>query len=247
MKRKWGWKPDELDFRDFPFKRVTRVKVPDKVDLRPGCSHIEDQQSLGSCTANAGAGLYEFLEKKQGMAQADASRLFLYYNTRILEGTVREDSGASIRNTIKAMAKWGMCAEKRWPYDIKRFTVKPSSDCYKEGVKHVAIVYQRLQTLDDMLKCLADGFPFEFGFAVYESFESDQVTKTGIVSMPKKTEEFLGGHAVIAVGYDQAKKRFIVRNSWGGDWGVNGYCFMPFAYLTDRNLSDDLWVVRKQS
>lgn len=246
MKRVYGWRPDGLDFRDFHFKRVTRKKIPDKVDLRPLCPPIEQQGSLGSCTANAGIAILEYLELKNDEPFYDKSRLFLYYNTRILEGTVNEDSGASIRNTIKAMAKWGTCPEETWPYEISKFRKKPPWSCYEEGQANRVVEYQRLYTIDDMLGCLADGFPFEFGFSVYTSFESDEVTKTGIVPMPKKDEELLGGHAVVGVGYDRKEKVFIVRNSWG-EWGMSGYCLMPFEYLENRDLSDDFWKVMKET
>jgi len=109
------------------------------------------------------------------------------------------------------------------------------------------VAYQRLYTLDEMLGCLADGFPFEFGFSVYESFESDQVARTGLVPMPKRGESLLGGHAVVGVGYDQATERLIVRNSWGVGWGDKGYFYLPFAYASNRNLSDDFWKVSKES
>jgi C1A family cysteine protease len=247
MIRKWGWKPDIPDQRDFAFKRITRLKVIDKIDLRLFCPKVEDQEDLGSCTANAGVGLYEFVELKQKTEKPfwDASRLFLYYNTRVIEGTVNEDSGAYIRDTMKALAKYGVCPEKEWPYIVDRFADKPPKSNYTHALKHKALTYRRLETLEDMLGCLADGFPFEFGFAVYESFQ--KIGKSGIMLMPKKTERLLGGHAVMAVGYDQKKKWLIVRNSWGEGWGDKGYFYMPFAYATNRNLSDDFWVVRKET
>jgi C1A family cysteine protease len=247
MQRKWGWLPDLPDNRDRGFRRVTRRKIVEKVDLRPGCSPVEDQEDLGSCTANAGIGVYEYVERKEGMEQIDQSRLFLYFNTRLEEGTENFDSGAYIRDTIKALAKYGVCPESMWPYDVPKYTVKPPAKCYSVARKHVAIKYQRLETLEDMLACLADGFPFEFGFSVYESFESDAVANTGIVPMPKKSERLLGGHAVVAVGYDRSTERLTVRNSWGPIWGDKGYFYMPFDYVTDRNLSDDFWVVRLES
>ncbi len=248
MRRQYGWVPDIPDYRDFPFKRVKpRVKIPDKVDLRGKCSSVEDQGTLGSCTANAGVAVYEYLETVQNMPFDDKSRLFLYWNTRSIQGTTGEDSGASIRDTIKALAKWGVCPEKSWPYTISKFKTKPPRPCYTDAAKHKIISYERLNTLNDMLGCLADGFIFEFGFSVYESFESDKVKKTGIVPIPKKKEQLLGGHAVCGVGYDQKKKWLICRNSWGVEFGDKGYFYLPFDYVTDRNLSDDFWVVRKET
>jgi len=107
-------------------------------------------------------------------------------------------------------------------------------------------VYQRLNSaiISTLKGCLASGYPFVFGFTVYQSFESAQVAKTGIVPMPAPHEAVVGGHAVLAVGYDDASQQFIVRNSWGDGWGIKGYFMMPYGYLTDTSLSDDFWTVQ---
>ena len=173
------------------------------------------------------------------------SRLFIYYNERAIEGTLNEDSGAMIRDGIKSVVKQGVCKETDWPYVIARFTKKPAKTCYTEAMNHQVVSYQRVtQTLNQMKGCLASGYPFVFGFSVYESFETSTVAKTGKVPMPRSGETMLGGHAVAAVGYNDADQRFIVRNSWGGDWGKKGYCFMPYAYLTDPDLAADFWTIR---
>lgn len=206
---------------------------------------VEDQGRLGSCTGNALVGALEFLERKDQAPYIDLSRLFVYYNERVIEHTVKSDSGAMIRDGIKTLVKQGVCSEKKWPYQISKFAAKPSPGCYKEGQRHQITSYQRIQTIDEMRTCLSDGFPFVFGFTVYESFESQGVAQNGVVNMPQQGERVVGGHAVLAVGYDDSKKRFIVRNSWGEDWGMNGYFTMPYNYLADRNLSDDLWTIRR--
>jgi C1A family cysteine protease len=175
----------------------------------------------------------------------DFSRLFIYYNERLIEHSVHSDSGAMIRDGIKTLAKYGVCSETTWPYVVSRFAVKPGAPCYKEALTHTITSYHRILTLDEMRTCLAEGFPFVFGFTVYDSFESQQVAGTGVVNMPKKGETVVGGHAVLAVGYNDAKKRFVVRNSWGAGWGIKGYFTMPYAYLKDRNLSDDFWSIRR--
>ena len=123
---------------------------------------------------------------------------------------------------------------------------KPDTTCYREARDHQLTAYARLETVEEMHACLADGFPFVFGFSVYESFESATVARTGVAPMPRRNEKLLGGHAVLAVGYDDARKRFLVRNSWGTGWGMKGYFTLPYDYLGDRNLSDDFWTIRRQ-
>ena len=242
--KSYGWIPDRPDHRDYLYSAIApKVKLPTRIDLRGEDSPIENQGRLGSCTANALAGHLQFLEKITGQSYKDLSRLFIYYNERALEGTISFDSGAMIRDGIKGLAKFGVCPESSWPYDITQFTRKPSAACYKEGLKRRIVSYQRLETLNEMLNCLAEGFPFVFGFTVYESFESLKVAKTGLVPMPKKSERALGGHAVMAVGYDQKQKRFIVRNSWSAQWGQAGYFTMPYAYF--ESLASDFWTIRQ--
>jgi len=242
----YGWLPDRPDQRDRLYAAIARPprKRPRVVNLRPLCSRVEDQKALGSCTANALVGNLEFLERKASKPVTDLSRLFVYYNERVLEGTVKEDAGATLRDGIKTLVKQGVCAEKRWPYLIHRFAVKPPAACYRQARNHQVLSYRRLLTLAEMKLCLAEGFPFVFGFTVYESFESKAVAKTGRVDLPKPTETVVGGHAVMAVGYDDGTRRFLIRNSWGTRSGLKGYFTMPEAYLANRNLSDDFWTIR---
>jgi C1A family cysteine protease len=216
------------------------------IDLREKCPPVYDQGELGSCTANAIGAAHQFEQMKQTSKSFIPSRLFIYYNERAMEGTSpSEDSGAQIRDGIKSIAKQGVCPETEWPYDIKQFSAKPSSTCYKDALNHQALTYARLMQASIHMKgCLAAGYPFVFGFSVYESFESLSVARTGRVYMPKKTERQLGGHAVMAVGYDDALRRFIVRNSWGEKWGMKGYFTIPYDYLVNDDLSADFWTVR---
>jgi C1A family cysteine protease len=169
----YGWLPDLPDQRDKLYAAIAAPPrtLPGAVDLRPGCSAVEDQGPLGSCTANALAGNLEYIETNAGKPATDLSRLFIYYNERKIEGTVAQDSGAQLRDGIKALAKQGVCAEQTWPYVIKEFAVKPPAACYREGLNHLITSYHRILTLLEMKMCLAEGCPFVFGFTVYESFE----------------------------------------------------------------------------
>ena len=248
-KHSFGWVPDIPDHRDFLYSAppVNVANLPSQVDLRPHCpKEVYDQGQLGSCTANAIAGALEFDQIKENSAKVfTPSRLFIYYNERIIEHTVGADSGAQLRDGIKSVGKIGAPPETDWPYVIADFTQKPPKQAFQDAPLAKALQYQRVpQVLNQMKGCLASGFPFVFGFTVYESFESDEVAKTGAVPMPSANEQVLGGHAVLAVGYDDASQRFIVRNSWGDVWGQAGYFTMPYAYLTDSNLSDDFWTIR---
>lgn len=246
---KYGWKPDIPDHRDHTYSAPRRrvAALPSSVNLNSKCPPVFDQGELGSCTGNAIATAFSFVKKKAGPKAPFfiPSRLFIYYNERVMEGTVPVDNGAQIRNGIKSIAKLGVCQETHWPYDIRAFRKKPTPPCYKEGLLNQAVSYQRVaRSLTQMKGCLADGFPFVFGFAVYENFEGDKVARTGKLDMPSKSEASLGGHAVICIGYSDATERFLVRNSWGDDWGKGGNFTMPYEYVLDANLSDDFWTIR---
>jgi C1A family cysteine protease len=245
--KRYGWIPDLPDQRDHLYAAPIQAleAMPTSVDLRSGCPDVYDQSHLGSCTANAIAGAIEFDQIKQKIASFIPSRLFIYYNERIIEGTVDSDSGAMIRDGIKSVGSQGVCSESEWPYNITQFQQKPSDQCYQDALLTKAILYQRvLRNLDQMKGCLASGYPFVFGFTVYESFESAEVAATGIVPMPTRGESVLGGHAVLAVGYDDTQQTFLVRNSWGNGWGMQGYFTMPYTYLTSRHLASDFWTIR---
>ncbi|HLN28193.1 MAG TPA: C1 family peptidase [Gemmataceae bacterium] len=236
--KRYGWIPDLPDQRDFTYAVSAPVaNIPSSVDLRDKCPPVYDQGQLGSCTANAIAGALEFEMMKQGLNAFIPSRLFIYYNERAMEGTIPTDAGAMIRDGIKSVANQGDCPEGNvgdpppaWPYDIGKFAVQPAQACFDKAKDLKAVSYHSVtQNLADMKGCLAEGYPFVFGFTVYESFESADVAKTGNVPMPKAAEQVLGGHAVLAVGYDDDERVFICRNSWGDAWGDAGYFYMPYA------------------
>lgn len=245
---KYGWKPDVPDFRDFKFSAITDFStLPKEVDLRYNNMRIFDQGALGSCTANAISSAHMFNQAKNNewKAKFTPSRLFIYFNERAIEGTIPFDSGAMIRTGIKSLAKQGVCSENTWPYIIKRFRLLPSPKSYTEAVTHKSVQYSRVgQTLEQLKACLASGYPFVFGFAVYDGFESEVVAKTGVVNMPASSEKMRGGHAVLCVGYSDKTQRFIVQNSWGQNWGNKGFFTLPYEYVTNNNLADDFWVVQ---
>ncbi|MBK9928470.1 MAG: C1 family peptidase [Saprospiraceae bacterium] len=248
-----GWLPDLPDARDYMYAAPLRVamKLATKIDLRPGCTAIYDQGRLGSCVSNALGAAFEFGKKKQRKATFMPSRLFMYYNQRIVINTVNSDSGAFIRDGIKSLNRQGVCKETLWTYDDNnapgaKFTQKPPAICYTQALANQIISYQRLtHNLNTLKGCLAEGLPFVFGFTVYDSFMTSTVARTGIMPMPNLSKEHVrGGHAVMAVGYDDAKKAFIVRNSWGTGWGIKGYFWMPYAFITGLNFTSDFWTIR---
>lgn len=246
-KHYWGWLPDLPDPRDFIYKPtalyVTEAGIPFNLDLRntPNMPLIYDQGALGSCVANAVGSAFQYIHKHD----FTPSRLLIYYNARQIEGTINLDAGAYIRDGIKTVASKGVCDEKLWPYNIAKFKVKPPINCYTESKKHRAISYFRVpQTLESLKICLAEGFPIVFGFSVFESFETVEMARTGIFTMPKPNERVLGGHAVKLVGYNDATQRFIVKNSWGTRWGQEGYFELPYPFVSSSNYCDDFWTIR---
>lgn len=247
MRRIYNLKPDAEDLRDRIYTSTqfkTKTALPKVVDLRPGCSDIVDQGELGSCTANAiASGLREYWEIRAGKL-TQLSRLWLYWNERNIEGCVDEDSGAFIRDGMKVLQKMGCAPEIDWPYDIAKFRQRPPAKSNKDAVQYEITEYHRVTDLTALKSALAEGFPVVTGIKVYESFESDQVAQTGIVPLPNRGEQFLGGHAVLAVGYkDDVKNNgqgiVICRNSWGESWGDKGYFYLPYGYFVSN--VTDMW------
>jgi C1A family cysteine protease len=243
---KFGWKRDQPDFRDKKFKIIAPHELPPVVDLRAQMPPVYNQGNLGSCTANALGGAFQFEQMKQNMPNFIPSRLFIYYNEREMEVTINEDAGAIIRDGIKTMVDKGVCPETMWQYIESKFAKKPCQQCYDEAMKNQVLEYLRISphTLYETKHCLSDGYPVTFGFTIFESFMTDNVTRTGIATMPLPNEQPIGGHAVLAVGYDDSKQALIVRNSWGAEWGLNGYFYLPYGFVEEPNLSADYWTIR---
>ncbi len=245
--RRYGWIPDQPDQRDHLYSAPAQflTALPPKADLRRRCPPVYNQGALGSCTANAIAAAIEFERMKQKLSVFVPSRLFIYYNERVIENSTKSDSGAQLRDGIKSVASEGACPEPEWPYVIAKFATRPPQRAYNDARLDRAVSYQSLvQDLSQMKGCLASGYPFVFGFTVYQSFESPAVARTGHAPMPGWSERPIGGHAVMAVAYDDASQWFIVRNSWGKGWGMNGYFTLPYSYLIQAGLSSDFWTIR---
>ena len=236
------WKADKLDTRDYRYQ-VTQKLNPNLVDLRNYCSPIENQGSLGSCTGQSIAGAIELLNKRGGKHN-DVSRLFIYYYERLILGTVNYDSGAYIRDGIKATNKYGASLESLWPHDIRKFRQEPITEAKNDALNRKVTRYERVNDFNGCVDALTNGYPVVMGFYVYDSFMSTNVARTGIMPYPNtKREKLLGGHAVLLVGYDKTKKVFIVRNSWGTSWGDKGYFYMPFD-IVKPNMSSDYWIIK---
>ena len=259
--RYYGALPDPHDSRD---RKITYEQIPTDptVDLRSYVPQVLNQGRLGSCTANAVVAAFSIDAKKQELPYFEPSRLFLYYNTREIEGNVDTDSGASLRNTVKAFNRCGVCPEKRteacdfgegkpegsrrylpyWPYDTQKFSEQPPPKCYSEAVRNNICKYERLsQEIDQLRACLKSGSPFVFGFEVFPSF--DDTRSFGIMPMPTKNEVSHSTHAVVAVGYDDERKKIVVLNSWGYHWGENGYFFMPYEFIKNESYCRDFWKI----
>ncbi len=242
--KKYGWIPDLPDQRDKYVRWSPKQVLKDSVDLREYMPKIYDQGDLGSCTANALSAAFEYDNIVQKLEEFVPSRLFVYYNERLVEGHINTDSGASLRDGIKTINSIGICPEIDYPYIIESFAAHPSLTAYKNASSHKTLEYRRVDVNpESLMKSLSIGLPVIFGFTVYESFETDEVTTGGLMPMPKIDEKILGGHAVLAVGYDSDNETIIIRNSWGTEWGLGGYFTMPYEFFCDKYCSN-AWVIK---
>ena len=232
-------RPSAQDSRDHIYQ-PTGAQLRPVVDLRNWASPVEDQSELGSCTSNALAGAYELMTRRLSPADyADVSRLFIYYNIRLIEGTVQADAGGYLRDGIKALKQYGVCTEALWPYVIDKFDDKPTDACYEDARKRIITSYAKVLDNNAMIAALNDNKPVVFGTDIYKAF--DRISgKDTIVPMPREDDYSLGEHAMCLVGYDLLRKLFLVRNSFGVNWGDQGYAWIPFEYMDAYG--NDAWV-----
>jgi C1A family cysteine protease len=249
---KYHWIPDPPDPRDHIYQgppELTAAKLPASVDLRQYASPIDDQGNLGSCTGNSIAGAIDLIDKKTQNKALRVSRLFIYYQERVLEGDVYYDNGAYIRDGIKACYTYGAPQETTWPYTLSKWATRPSSAAYSEALTRKVTGYAKCTDLTAIKTALAAGTPVVVGFTVYSSFEQGAWQLpggSGLMPYPNiNTESVLGGHAVCVVGYNDALAggRLIVRNSWGTSWADNGYFYMPYQVIQNTNMSSDFWTI----
>jgi C1A family cysteine protease len=250
----YGAFKDPRDRRDLRYSpSATPAKLPTRVDLRPYCPRVHEQGHPRTCTAQALAGAFQFEQRRLGLKDFSPSRLFIFYNT-LATMRARHKEGANLRAALKAVARRGVCPEKEWPFSLTRaaMAAKPNKRAYERAEQHKITQYERIimgrRSRTEFLRLLkyrlADGFPFMFAFLIHESFETIHVAKTGIMPMPKPRERRRGWHAVMAVGYDDRGKRVLVRNSWGWSWGIKGYFWMPYEFITNPAITADFWTIR---
>ena len=252
--RRWGWIPDTPSIKDHKYAAVGGLALPKHVDLSttPFQPPILDQDGTNSCVGHACSSMVHFLRRKLGLAEMTPSRMFAYYFARFVRHSDWHtvDEGAMIRDAMTALTVVGICAEEEWPFDPHKINMRPDPPDVQAAAAHKTLRYVRMlrganPAQDDLYylrHSLADGYPWGFGISVFTSFMD--VGANGIVPMPKSSEKFEGGHMMYAVGYDDASQLVKCPNSWGEWWGDNGYCYMPYSYFQDPDLSDDFWVLK---
>lgn len=270
MVRGIGWVPDIPDHRDYAFEsgaldealkkapRGMRALKSDGAEPRGHhydnidfCPPVEDQGEIGSCTAHSVVGMMEYMMLRAGVRHFNLSRLFLYKVTRKLLGWTG-DTGAYLRTTLQAAANFGVPPEKHWPYDVENYEEEPEAFHYSFAQNFQSLNYTRLDSSGTgkeirkrLKRCLKAGLVAAFGFPVYSSMGD------GEVPFPSDNDTLEGGHAVLAVGYDDDYKVgndkgvIVFQNSWSDYWGYGGFGYIPYRYF-DEELANDIWTVVKQ-
>jgi C1A family cysteine protease len=249
---KYSFKRQKLDIRDIQFhiiyKQFITNQLPSKLNLRDIITlPILSQDNLGSCTANATSNAIFFFLKKTNKKEFKPSRLYIYYFSRLIENNVDIDSGCEIRNVMKAVAKYGACEEYLIPYNIENFRIRPNNFCIQNGKNKIKnFIYLSIdQELINIKNCLFQGYPILLGIELYKSSEYNENLKNGVIPIPDTdNEEYLGGHCVLLVGYDDDNKLFCFLNSWGCNVGDNGYFYISYEYLLSNKLASDFWTIQ---
>lgn len=222
--------PSIQDDRDYRYSQ-SKTDLRKAVDLRQWDSPVESQGSLGSCVGNAIANAYELMVRRLYPDKfVDLSRLFLYYNSRLFDNSVKEDRGVYIRDGLKSASRYGMCSETLWPYDVTKYKDQPTPESYVDATQRLITRYETLYTLRDLLEILNDSRPVVIGMSVYPGF-MEMNRYQSVVMLPRASDNSIGAHAVMVLGYDLAKQMFLAKNSFGKDWGDNGYFWIPFEYM----------------
>ena len=220
-----------------------------KMDLKNKIRSIYDQGQIGSCTANAVCQSMRMCQKYQDF---EPSRLFLYAKERLAEGeTTLSDSGADAEDGLEQLKNYGVCPESDWPYDESKVNVVPPSNCDVDALNYKVHTIGRICSdyansstkINGIKKSIIAGIPILIGIEVYSSFESEQVAQTGDVPIPLPDEECVGGHEVLIIGFDDENKKFILVNSWGVNWGNQGYFTLDYDYVTNTQLSSELIMI----
>jgi C1A family cysteine protease len=244
-KKFYGWIPDKLDNRDkyIKFKDKHYNNLKPKIDLRDSFDNIYDQGKLNSCTSNAICGAFIYDQKKKQLPSFEPSRMFLYYNYRLIKHNTEQDSGASIRNSLKTINKQGICGEKLWSYELENFNKKPNDSCYRKSIFNNSLKYRRVvHDLKELKTALSNNHPIIFGFNVFSNFENFNASKDIMPNPEENNDKIIGKHVGIAVGYSDDKECFLIQNSWGKEWGIDGYFMMPYSFIESIHCSD-FWVL----
>ena len=236
---KFNIKPSLPDDRDYIYKNDSTEVLRESVDLREWDTIVESQYDLGSCSSNALTNAYELCVNRMYPEYfTHLSRLFIYYNTRAEYGDIQKDNGMFLRDGLKSLSKFGVCTEQLWPYDLDKFDDRPTDECYEDAKKRIILKYQKLISNYYITQVLNHNKPVVFGMQIYESF-MDLNERISTVNFPGRKERSLGGHAMCMVGYDLNNRLFLAKNSFGTSWGNNGYCWIPFDYITQEGY--DIW------
>lgn len=245
--KRFGCLPDIPDQRDNIRTFPDTIEYYQTVDLRKSghLPTVKEQGKLGSSSAFSVLSAYIYsLRKDKLVEEIQLSPLFIYYNQRYIAGTIGCDSGASIRDALKVIERLGVCKEDMYPYTTDYYNDRPTNDAYKYAYDNkYPIQYCKLKlSLENIMKGLSLNFPIIFGFTVYESFIHKDTERTGVMPEPKNGEKIVGYHSVLVVGYDIHRKHLLCMNSWGSSWGQEGFFWMPFSFVNERNCGDP-WIV----